>query len=61
MKEMICDKCKIPLEKARTNFKYLNHEMHADVLRCPACGQVYLSEEMVKQRIVKVETSLEDK
>jgi RNase P subunit RPR2 len=61
MKKIICDKCKIPLEKARTNFKYLDHEMHADVLRCSSCGQVYLSEEMVKDRIIKVETALEDK
>jgi len=61
MEKIICVKCNIPLEKSKTNFKYLNHEMHADVLKCPSCGQVYLSEEMVKDRIVKVETSLEDK
>ena len=61
MKEIICVKCNEPLIKSRTNFEYLNHEMHADVLKCPSCGQVYLSEDMVKDRILKVETSIEDK
>ena len=61
MKEILCVKCNQKLVKDRTNFKYLNHEMHADVLKCPSCGQVYISEEMVRNKIMKVETSLEDK
>jgi hypothetical protein len=61
MKEIMCDKCKLPLEKAKTSFRYLNHELHADILKCPSCGQVFVSEEMVKDKIQKVEMSLEDK
>ena len=56
-----CAKCHGRLQEARVNFRYLKHEMHADVLKCPSCGQVYLSEKMVKDRIVRVELSLEDK
>jgi uncharacterized protein with PIN domain len=61
MNKIVCAKCNVELEKDRTNFRYLGHELHADVLKCPSCGQVYLSEEMVKDRIVKAESSLEDK
>ena len=61
MKEIMCDKCKIPLAEARTNFRYLSHELHAVVLKCPSCGLVFLSEEMVRDRILKVEMTLEDK
>jgi predicted RNA-binding Zn-ribbon protein involved in translation (DUF1610 family) len=61
LKEIICCKCNIPLEKGRVEFNYLGHDMHADVLKCPSCGQVFISEEMVETRITQVETSLEDK
>jgi len=61
MKEIICDKCKIPLKKAKVSFRYLGFEVHADVLKCPSCGQVFVSEEMVREKVRKVEMSVEDK
>jgi len=61
MSEIICDKCKEPLVNLKTRFIYLGHELHSEIPRCPKCGQVYLSEEMVKGKVADVEASLEDK
>ena len=61
MSEIICTKCGIPLEIQNARFSYLGHELHSDVPRCPKCGQIYLSEELVNSKIASVEASLEDK
>ncbi len=61
MNEVICLKCNIELEIISAKFAYLGHELHSDVPRCPKCGQVYLSEKLVTDRIAKVEASVEDK
>lgn len=58
---LICCKCNVPLEPAKTTFNYLNHAFSADLPRCPKCGQVYISEELVRTRVKDVETELEDK
>ena len=59
--EIICAKCNVPLVIAKGKFNYLGHELHSDVPRCPVCGQIYLSEKLVKERIQKIEASVEDK
>lgn len=56
-----CVKCGVPLTNAKGKFAYMEREMHAEVPRCPVCGQVYLSEELIKSRILLIEKSLEDK
>lgn len=61
MDEIICSKCKIPLENKSARFQYIGHEFHSEVPRCPKCGQIYLPEELVKGRIADVEASVEDK
>ncbi len=58
---LICHKCNRELEMRRTDFTYLGHTFHTDLPRCPECGMVYISEELVKGRISDVETQLEDK
>jgi YgiT-type zinc finger domain-containing protein len=60
-KKLICFKCQKPLEKKRTNFTYLGHSFFTELPRCPECGMVYISEELVKGRILDVEMQLEDK
>lgn len=59
--EILCIKCNRKLEEAKAKFNYLNREMHSDVLKCPNCGQVYLSEQLVEDRIRQIESALEDK
>ena len=56
----ICDICKVDLKMADVHFSYLGHNFRHKVLRCPECGQVYLSEELV-ERVKEVEANFEDK
>ena len=58
---LICNLCQCPLEIKRVDFEYVGHTFFADAPRCPRCGQVYLSEELVKGRVAEVEMELEDK
>ncbi len=59
--EKICLLCKKTMVKQKTDFTYLGHSFHTDVLRCPDCGQVYIPEDLVNSRMKEVETLLEDK
>ena len=61
MDEVCCDLCNVALTSRKTHFTYLGHAFHAMLPRCPACGQVYIDEELAKGRIARVEMELEDK
>jgi hypothetical protein len=41
--------------------RYLGHTVSVKALRCPKCGQVCFSEELVRGRISEAEMTLEDK
>ena len=58
---MICNRCGVALCKKQADFEYLGFHFHADVDRCPQCGQVFLDEELVRGKIAEVEFGLEDK
>ena len=58
---MKCVKCDRELELAETTFEYLGYTMTHEVPRCPECGQVFISEELVRGKMRDVEISLEDK
>lgn len=58
---MRCFRCDRELELRRTDFTYLGHAFYADLPRCPQCGQVFISEELVRSRIAEVEMNMEDK
>jgi YgiT-type zinc finger domain-containing protein len=60
-KKLICYKCNKELELKKTDFTYLGHSFFTEVPRCPECGLVFISEELVKGRISEVEMQLEDK
>jgi len=60
-KTMICFTCRETLVPAKTFFTYLGHSFYADVLRCPKCGEVFISEALVKGRLAETEMLLEDK
>ena len=60
-KKLICYKCQKELEQIKTNFTYLGHSFFTEVPKCPECGMVYISEELVNGRISEVEMQLEDK
>ena len=57
----VCVKCGLALEIGKAKFSYLGHDMVSEVPVCPKCGQIYLTEDLVKGRIHAIEGSLEDK
>jgi RNase P subunit RPR2 len=60
-KAVICARCKVPLAPGKVNIKYLGSTFPAELLRCPSCGLVYVSEELATGKMTEVEKSLEDK
>ncbi len=60
-RKLICFTCNKELELKKADFSYLGHTFFTEVPRCPECGMVYISEELVKGRISEVEMQLEDK
>lgn len=58
---LICSKCNVELQEISANFVYLEKTLQHNVMRCPECGQVYLSEDLVRGRMREVEDSLEEK
>jgi hypothetical protein len=60
-KKLICFKCQKELELKKANFSYLGHVFFTEVPRCPQCGLVFISEDLVMGRISEVEMQMEDK
>ena len=60
-KMIICQKCQKELVLAKVNLSYLGHSFSANLLKCPNCNEVYIPEDLVKNRIAEVEKELEDK
>ena len=58
---MICDKCNVEMQEMDANFSYLDRTFRHKVLRCPQCGQVSLSEDLVNGRMSEVEALIEEK
>lgn len=58
---IICDTCKINMEELEVQFSYLSRSFRHKVNRCPQCGQVCLSEDIVTGRMKEVEELMEEK
>jgi len=58
---LVCCQCDVQLELIKTNFVYLRHSFSSEVPKCPRCGQIFISEELVRDKVVPVERLLEDK
>jgi hypothetical protein len=59
--ELRCCECDAALVPKKTYFSYLGHTFHADVPRCPVCGEVFIPEGLAKGRMAEAEKSLESK
>ena len=59
--KLICGRCRVPLVMRSATLTYLAHQVKQDFPRCPVCGEIYLSEELVKGKMHEVEIMLEDK
>jgi len=58
---LLCSKCNCPLEMLDIHVTYLERHFTHKVPRCPKCGQVYISEDLVEGKIAQLEKSLEEK
>ena len=59
--KLICSKCNKELELASVNLDYLGHSMSYQLPTCPVCKQTYIPEDVVLNKIHRVEEELEDK
>jgi RNase P subunit RPR2 len=59
--EWICAKCNIPLVAGKVTASYLGSEFPVDLLKCPKCGFVFVSEDLALGKMAEVEQTLEDK
>lgn len=56
-----CVSCDQQFQPADITFAYLGQELHHVAPRCPRCGRVVLSEDLVRGKMHQVETVMEDK
>ena len=58
---MICMKCDRELEPSKVNLDYLGHQVTQEFLTCPVCGNLFIPESIVSEKMLNVEMELEDK
>lgn len=58
---MICVRCDRELEPSKVNLNYLGHQVTQEFLVCPVCGNLFIPEDIVSDKMQKVEEELEDK
>ncbi len=59
--KIVCEKCQLPVAKAKTTLVYQGVRFEAELLRCPKCGQAFIPEDLALGRLHEVEITLEDK
>lgn len=57
----ICYKCQRELVTEKVKVKYLNGNFEVDLLNCPSCKKVFISEDLALGKMLEVEKGLEDK
>lgn len=58
---LVCRRCQIPLEKREVKLSYMGNSFPVELPQCPKCGQVFIPEDLVLGKMLKVEKALEDK
>lgn len=59
--EWICSKCGSPLIEGPVKAVYLGGNFEIELLVCPKCKNVLISDELAQGKMLEVEKSLEDK
>ena len=57
----ICDKCKKKLELQKVKVSYLGGNFEVELMKCPKCNAVFISEDLALGKMLEVEKGLEDK
>ncbi|OPY67961.1 MAG: hypothetical protein A4E57_02012 [Syntrophorhabdaceae bacterium PtaU1.Bin034] len=56
-----CTKCGVEMEPAKVQVTYLGNSFMIDVLRCPRCRLVLVTEDIAVGKMAEAEKVLEDK
>jgi hypothetical protein len=56
-----CGKCKVALVRGKVTVQYLGNEFPLELLRCPSCGFVLVTEALATGKMLQAEQALEDK
>jgi hypothetical protein len=59
--QWICERCNKKLERGKAQIGYLGSLFTVDILKCPMCGIVMVTEEMAVNKMAEAEQLLEDK
>ncbi|HWQ79470.1 MAG TPA: hypothetical protein VN381_11660 [Anaerovoracaceae bacterium] len=59
--KLLCCKCNLPLELGKQELRYQKQTISTNLLKCPKCGQIYISEVLTKGKMFEVEKALEEK
>lgn len=57
----ICHKCNEELENKKVDVRYLDGNFDVELLQCPSCKQVLITEDLALGKMLEVEKGLEDK
>lgn len=57
----ICAKCNQELVAKKVKVRYLEGNFEVELLQCPECNKVFISEELALGQMLEVEKGLEDK
>jgi hypothetical protein len=57
----ICAKCRKELITDKVKVRYLEGNFEVELLKCPECNQVFISEDLALGKMLEVEKGLEDK
>ncbi len=58
---LMCSRCNVLLEIGKVHVTYLISTFPAELLKCPKCGLIYVSEDLATGKMAEVEKNLEDK
>ena len=58
---IICTRCNRALIKAKVKLSYLDMKFENELLKCPECNQVFITEDLAMGKMLEVERALEEK
>ena len=57
----VCSKCGTTLENVMVKVKYIGGNIEVELLKCPKCNMVLITEDLALGKMLEVEKNLEDK
>ena len=59
--QWMCDKCQKALVLEKVKVRYLEGNFEVELLKCPTCKMVFISDNLAMGKMLEVEKGLEDK